>query len=87
VMLQLQFERPAYRCRALRDRTLVCLVGVFIDQTEPYALYLTDILADRLNAGQIAETYRLCSRLEFLFKELRTRFRLDQIPSAKSALL
>ena len=87
VMVQVQFDRRAYRGQARRDRTLVRLVGVFNEQTEQYHLYLTNIATDKLDAEQVAEVYRLRWQVELLFKELRTHYRLDQLPSAKRAVV
>jgi hypothetical protein len=83
VMVEVQFERRAYRGRSRRDRAIVRLVGVYNEETERYHLYLTNIATDKLDAEQIAEVYRLRWQVELLFKELQTHYRIEQLPSAK----
>jgi IS4 transposase len=63
-----------YRCR---------LVGIFNEETKRHHTYLTNIPASRLSAHQIAATYKARWLVELLFRELKTRYRLDQMPSAK----
>lgn len=87
VMVEVGFNRRSYRGRTRRDRAQVRLVGLFNEQTEQYHLYLTNIAPQRLSAEQIAEVYRLRWQVELLFKELRTHYRLDQLPSAKRAVV
>lgn len=87
VMVEVQFERRAYRGRSRRDRVVVRLVGVFNEQTQRYHLYLTNIAPEKLDAEQVAETYRLRWQVELLFKELRTHYRLDQLPSSKRVVV
>lgn len=87
VMVEVEFDRRTYRGKSSRDRAQMRLVGVFNEETQKYHLYLTNIAADRLSAEQIAETYRLRWQVELLFKELRTHYRLDQLPSAKRVVV
>lgn len=63
-----------YRCR---------LVGIFNEETKCHHTYLTNIPPSRLSARQVAETYKARWLVELLFRELKTRYRIDQMPSAK----
>lgn len=48
---------------------------------------MTNVPATRLQAADIAETYRLRWQIELLFKELKQHYRLDQLPSAKKPVV
>ena len=83
VMVEVAFDRRSYRGRRARDRRVFRVVGIFDAATERYHLYMTNVPEDRLDAAEIAETYRLRWQVELLFKELKGHYRLDQMPSAK----
>lgn len=83
VMVEASFDRRVYRGRCARDRRVFRVVGIFDATTEQYHLYITNVPVDRLDACEIAETYRLRWQVELLFKELKGHYRLDQMPSAK----
>jgi putative transposase len=68
----------SYRCR---------LVGVFNEQTRQYHLYLTNIPPDRLGPDDIARTYGARWLIELLFRELKCRYRIDQVPSRRRCIV
>jgi IS4 transposase len=68
----------SYRCR---------LVGVWNDETRKYHLYVTNIRTDRLSAEDIARTYTARWLVELAFRELKGQYRIDQMPSAKRAVV
>lgn len=82
-MVEVAFERRVYGGRRHRDTRVYRLVGVYDEARRGYRLYLTSIPVDRLDARDVAETYRLRWQVELLFKELKTHHRLDQLPSAR----
>jgi putative transposase len=83
VMVEVSFDRRVYRGRRARDRRVFRVIGTFDAATERYHLFMTNVPVDRLDAAEIAETYRLRWQVELLFKELKGHYRLDQMPSAK----
>lgn len=83
VMVEVTFERRVYRGVHRQDKRTFRVVGVFDEDTRDYHLFVTNIPADRLEGSEVAQTYRLRWQVELLFKELKSHYRLDQMPSAK----
>ncbi len=69
-----QHEREQREGREVRDGD---------ERAGKYHLYLTNIPADRLDAEDIARTYRARWLVELAFRELKAQYRLDQMPSSK----
>ncbi|MFC6752565.1 IS4 family transposase [Halorubrum tibetense] len=55
------------------------LVGVLNEDSDEYHLYLTNLPRDNYHAPDIAQLYRARWEIELLFKELKSRFGLDEI--------
>lgn len=66
---------------------LVCaefrLVALRNKETKEYHLYLTNVPHDRLNAEDIGKTYGVRWEIEILFRQLKSQFRLEDMPSAE----
>jgi len=58
------------------------LVAIRNNETRQYHLYITNVPADRLSAEDIAQTYTLRWEIEILFRQLKSQFRLEEMPSA-----
>jgi len=58
------------------------LVAIRNVETKQYHLYITNVPPDRLTPEDIAKTYTLRWEIEILFRQLKSQFRLDQMPSA-----
>jgi putative transposase len=58
------------------------LVALRDDERKTYRLYITNVPPERLSAEDIAKIYALRWEIEILFRQLKTQFRLDQMPSA-----
>jgi len=87
VNVEVTFKRRAYRGKGRRDRRVFRVVGVFNHETGQYHLYMTNIPPDQLDAHEIAQCYRLRWQIELLFAELKTHYRLDQMPSSKRVIV
>lgn len=87
VEVEVGFDRRVYGGKRRRDRHVFRVVGVLDQKTSDYHLYMTNVPATRLQAADIAETYRLRWQIELLFKELKQHYRLDQLPSAKKPVV
>jgi hypothetical protein len=59
------------------------LVGVRDQQTGKYHLYITNIPAEKLTAEDVARTYAARWLVELAFKQLKSHYRMDQMPSSK----
>ena len=83
VMVEVAFERRWYRGYRRQDTRTFRVVGVFDDGTGEYHLFITNIPVDQLDGHEVAATYRLRWQIELLFKEMKSHYRLDQMPSRK----
>lgn len=83
VTVELTVNRRAYAGRRSRVKKRLRLVGVRNQETGVYHTYLTNIPAERLPAEDIARVYAARWEVELLFKELKSHYRLDEIPSTK----
>jgi putative transposase len=81
--VELRFQNRAYRGKRSIAYQRIRLVGVRDERAGKYHLYLTNIPADRLDAEDIARTYRARWLVELAFRELKAQYRLDQMPSSK----
>ena len=83
VMVEVTFKRRKYRGRRRQDKRVFRVVAVRNKQAQTYHMFITNIPPEALDGKEIAETYRLRWQVELLFKELKTHYRLDQLPSSK----
>lgn len=85
--VELSFKRRRYRGRRRTDTLRLRLVGLREATSGEYHLYLTNIPPKQLPAEDLSRTYALRWVIELLFKELKSSYRLDEIPSRKSAVV
>lgn len=78
VMLQYVLRRgPRKGCHKLRSR----IIGVRDPETLELRLYVTNAPPEHIEAQHAAAIYAARWEVELLFRELKTRFRIAQIPS------
>jgi putative transposase len=81
--VEVAFRRREYRgCQSAARRRLR-LVGVRNADTGRYHLYVTNIPPDRVTAEQVALVYTSRWQIELLFKEMKSCYRLEDLPSRK----
>src|SRR6056297_3748828 len=85
VRITLSFERKR-GSGASATRTFR-LVGLRNEKTEEYHLYLTNLGKDDYSAPDIAQLYRARWEVELLFKELKSRFGLDEINTTDAYII
>lgn len=81
--IRVEFRRRAYyglRSGAVREFRLV---GVRDTATASYHLYVTNIPIQRLAATEVAAVYGARWQIELMFKELKSCYRLEDMPSRK----
>lgn len=84
VRVRVEFRRRAYygvRSGAVREFRLV---GVRDAATRRYHLYVTNIPAERLTATEVAAVYGARWQIELMFKEMKSCYRLEDMPSRKA---
>jgi putative transposase len=81
------FRRREYLGSRAGARRTLRLVGVRHPDSGRYHLYVTNIPPDRLTAEEIARVYTSRWQIELLFKELKSYYRLGDIPSRKAHIV
>lgn len=81
--VELRFKRRAYEGAASSARARFRLVGVRDQQTGEHHLYVTNVPVDKLDAEDVARVYTARWLVELAFKQLKSHYRLDQMPSSK----
>jgi putative transposase len=87
VEVEVVFSRRVYAGRARRARLILRVVGIKDNATGEYHLYVTNLPADRLSAEDVSIVYSLRWQIELLFKEIKTYFRLEDMPSRKAVVV
>ncbi|MCZ7600578.1 MAG: IS4 family transposase [Gammaproteobacteria bacterium] len=87
VEVEVAFERRAYGGRQRRDRKQFRLVAVRDADSGQYHAYLTNVPRETLTPADVATTYRLRWQIELLFKELRSHYRLGELPSSRRVIV
>jgi IS4 transposase len=85
--VEVSFSRRSYAGRRRRAVQRLRLVGVQDPQTREYHLYLTNIPPARLSPGDIAQTYAARWLVELFFRELKSRYRAEDMPSRKRVIV
>jgi len=81
--VELRFSRREYNGVSSPARARFRLVGVRNSETGDYHLYVTNIPVDKLSAEDVARVYTARWLVEMAFKQLKSHYRLDQMPSSK----
>lgn len=81
--VEVNVRRRAYAGVRHTDRERFRLVGVRDPATGEHHLYLTNIPPEKLSAEDIAQIYAARWVIELFFRELKRRYRIDDMPSAK----
>ncbi len=63
------------------------MVGLLNRETGQYHLYVTNVPPERLAAEDIGAEYSLRWQVELLFKELKTYYRVEDMPSSKRVVV
>ena len=85
VRITLSFERKR-GSGASATRTFR-LVGLRNEESDEYHLYLTNLGTDDYSAPDIAQLYRARWEVELLFKELKSRFGMDEINTTDAYII
>jgi putative transposase len=81
VQVQVNVKRRKYRGRCHTIQRTFRMVGIRHPKTGKYHLYLTNIPAKILSARQIKALYSARWLVELLFDQLKTHYRLEELPS------
>ncbi len=87
VEVEVTFKRRVYGGVRRQGTARLRLAGVRDPQSGEYHLYLTNIPPERLSAQEVATTYAARWMVELYFRELKCRYRADEMPSRKPAIV
>ena len=82
VEVEVEFKRRKYKGKQSTLKRRFRVVCAFNSESGEYHAYLTNIRVEILSAEDIALLYRARWEIELIFKELKSNYRMDQIPSA-----
>jgi IS4 transposase len=81
------FRRRRYRGRRSGATLKVRIVGVRNNERGTYHWYVTNLPADEVDAEHIGPLYGARWAIELLFRELKSCYRLDRLPSRKAPVI
>jgi IS4 transposase len=87
VEVEVAFRRRTYNGRQRKDRRQLRLIGVRDTDSGTYWFYLTNIPPATLEAEALAQLYACRWQVELVFKELKTHYRLDELPTRKAPIV
>lgn len=73
------FFRRKYKEKKSQDELNLRLVAIYNVEDRRYHVYITNIPQDTLCAEDIASLYSVCWEIELVFKELKSKYRLDLV--------
>lgn len=78
------FQRRKYAGRRKTAKMRVRIVGLWDEQHGVYHWYITNLPVEKVKAEEIGKLYAARWTVELLFRELKSSYRLESIPSRKS---
>ena len=87
VEVEVAFQRRRYAGIRRTVRRRLRLVAVRLPESTEYRFYLTNIEPDSLDAHAVAQTYAARWQIELIFKELKSHYRLDELPTSKAHIV
>jgi len=87
VEVEIEFKRRKYNGKQRKDTKRFRLVAIYNAEGKKYHVYLTNILTDRLDAENIAVLYSARWEIELIFKELKSKYGLDVLPTSNPQIV
>ena len=87
VDVEIYFKRNKYKGKQRKDKKRFRLVGIFNAEDKRYHFYLTNIQKTVLDAEEISVLYSARWQVELIFKELKSKYGIDVLPSANIAVI
>lgn len=81
------FQRRAYAGQRRRATLRVRIVGLWDEVRQTYHWYITNLPVDAIPAEQIGKLYAGRWSIELLFRELKSCYQLESLPSCKSHIV
>lgn len=87
VEVEVEFNRRAYRGKEKKDNGRFRLVAVYNEDEDKYHLYITNLSPDLLEPEEVARLYGARWEVEILFKELKSKYALDVVPTSNPQVI
>jgi len=87
VEVEVAFKRRAYRGKEKKDDEQFRLIAIYNQDDDEYHLYITNISPELLEAEEVARLYGARWEVEILFKELKSKYALDVVPTANQQVI
>jgi IS4 transposase len=87
VEVEVEFNRRAYRGKEKKDNERFRLVAVYNEDEDKYHLYITNLTPDLLEPEEVARLYGARWEVEILFKELKSKYALDVVPTSNPQVI
>lgn len=84
---EVEFYRRPYRGKSSKATLKVRIVGLRNDAEGTHHWYITNLPPEEVSAEEIAKLYQARWTIELLFRELKSCYRLDQLPSRKATVI
>jgi IS4 transposase len=85
--VEVAFKRRSYRGKERKDTERFRLIAVFNEDEGKYHLYITNISTELLEPEEVAKLYGARWEVEILFKELKSKFALDVVPTSNPQII
>jgi putative transposase len=87
VDVEIEFNRRKYNGQQRKDSKKFRLVAIYNEEDKKYHTYITNIPVERLDAEDVAVLYSARWEIELIFKELKSRYAIDVIPTSKPEIV
>jgi IS4 transposase len=85
--VEIEFKRRKYKGKQKRDKKRLRLVAIYNAEEKKYHAYLTNISVTALDADDIGILYSARWQIELIFKELKSKYGIDCLPSANPIIV
>lgn len=87
VMVEITYKKRKYKGKQTSVTRLFRAVAILNNETEEYHVYITNIPIEKLSAEDVATLYSARWEIEMLFKELKSYYSMDKIPSKNPCIV
>jgi putative transposase len=87
VEVEVEFNRRSYCSKDKKDNERFRLVAVYNVDEDKYHLYITNLPPDLLEPEEVARLYGARWEVEMLFKELKSKYALDVVPTSNPQVI
>lgn len=83
VEVEVDYQARSYKGKRPGKTLTLRLVGLWYPGERRYRLFFTNLSPDQASAQEVADLYRLRWQVELFFKELKSVYKLDDLPGAR----